>query len=571
MDHGTALQSTTLVPDAVSGSVRLERPAAISQADVSADQSSARRLREIAECWNALSEVATVFAYAYVVAADGTIARAWATAGFQGVTGFTPEELDAAGWENFLHPEDRHIVAERTAAVQAGRADQRDYRILTKGGEVRWLRDYVGPSPRQAGGELRIVGVAQDITDGRQAQDMRAGENRVLRLLAAGESLEELLTATVRVIEEQSSDMLCSVLLLDEEGTHLRHGAAPSLPEEFNRYVDGLAIGPAAGSCGTAAHHRKRIIVADIATDPLWANYQDLPRRYDLKACWSQPIISVSGQVLGTFAMYYRRSRKPSEQEVHLIEEAARLTAMVIERKRAEHALRESEQRFRTLAEHNRRLVREVDHRVRNNLFGLLGMIARMEQTSTDVPSFAAALSGRLQAMAHVHQLLADVAWQPVNMRTLVPSSLANLQHLSGHAGRVASEGPDVYLAPQQVQALTLVLSEWFTNSCKYGSQSVPEGELTVRWETLTGDPTRVRLIWTERGGPPACQPGLPSLGTELVRALVANELRGECTLGFTADGAQHAIEFVRSPAAAPTAAEQHCATPERDALSGKD
>src|SRR5439155_662101 len=143
-----------------------------------------------------------------------------------------------------------------------------------------------------------------------------------------------------RTIEEQAPGMLCSVLCLD--GERLRHGAAPSLPEDYSRAVDGLTIGPAAGSCGTAAYRRERVIVDDIERDPRWAEFRDLALRHGLRACWSEPILSASGQVLGTFASYYGEARSPTDDEIALIEGAAQLGGLAIERKRAEAELAEA-------------------------------------------------------------------------------------------------------------------------------------------------------------------------------------------------------------------------------------
>ena len=144
-------------------------------------------------------------------------------------------------------------------------------------------------------------------------------------------------------IEYQSKDMLCSVLLLD--GKTLRHGAAPSLPDEYNRAIDGVTIGPMVGSCGTAAFTKSQIIVSDIETDPLWADYRDLALRHGLRACWSTPIICNKGEVLGTFALYYRNPRVPNEHELRLIAIWSRLAALGIKRKLAQESL-EAEQRL---------------------------------------------------------------------------------------------------------------------------------------------------------------------------------------------------------------------------------
>ena len=123
---------------------------------------------------------------------------------------------------------------------------------------------------------------------------------QVLETLSGEATLKEMLDAFARTIERQSGDMLCSILLLD--GNSLRHGAAPSLPDEYNRAIDGATIGPAAGSCGTAAFTKSTVIVSDIALDPLWADYKDLALSHGLQACWSTPILCPSGEVLGTFA-----------------------------------------------------------------------------------------------------------------------------------------------------------------------------------------------------------------------------------------------------------------------------
>jgi PAS domain S-box-containing protein len=390
-----------------------------------------------------------------------------------------------------------------------------------------------------------LLGISEDITERKRAEELRAREGQVLKMLVAGGNLQELLAVSVRRIEEHVPDMLCSVLLLGPDGKHLFHGAAPSLPDEYNQRVAGLCIGPSAGSCGTAAYRRQRVVVEDIAVDPLWAGLTETALRHGLRACWSQPIFSTAGNVLGTFAMYYCQPRSPSPQELRLIEDAAHLAGMVIERKRAEEALLESERHFREVAERNLRLVREVEHRVRNNLAGLLALVSLLEENASDVPGFAAALRGRLTAMTHVHQMLSEAGWQAVNLRVLASSSLRSMDHLAGHPGRVTLEGPDVSVSPQQAQALAMVLAEWFTNSCKYGSRSVAGGEFSVRWQTRAEESrTVVRLTWTERGGPTIQTPGVPSLGTALVRGLVANELRGRCTLGFPSEGAEHVIEF---------------------------
>ena len=155
------------------------------------------------------------------------------------------------------------------------------------------------------------------------------------------------LESLTRLIEYQLPTMRASILLLDAEHGTLHHGAAPTLPAEYFRAIDGAHIGPVAGSCGTAAWRGEQVIVADITTDPLWADYRALALPHGLRACWSTPIIDDGQQVLGTFAMYYDEPRVPSEHEQGLMRTAAMLGCNILVRARAEESLRESEAKMR--------------------------------------------------------------------------------------------------------------------------------------------------------------------------------------------------------------------------------
>ena len=200
---------------------------------------------------------------------------------------------------------------------------------------------------------LKTLGliVLRDITERRRAESLREGNRRVLEQLATGHQLPKVLTTLTQVVEEQTDGMFCSVLLLDEDGIHLRHGAAPSLPDEYNRAVDGIRIGPSVGSCGTASYLNRRVVVEDIQTDERWEGYRELAAPFDLRACWSEPIVSSEGSVLGTFAMYYQQPRSPNEGELKLIAAAAHLAGIAIVRWRSEDALKNSESRFRSIFE----------------------------------------------------------------------------------------------------------------------------------------------------------------------------------------------------------------------------
>ena len=186
-----------------------------------------------------------------------------------------------------------------------------------------------------------IASVAMDITERTQSQQLLAWEKTALESISGTEPLATVLDGLMLGLEQQLPGARCSVLLLDTDGIHLRSGAAPSLPQAYNQMLDGLAIGPTIGSCGTAAHMGRQIIVSDTATDPLWAAYCELAARYDLRACWSTPVHCSKGKVLGTFAIYYREARSPAPAELELIERAAHVIRIAIERKRAEEEIRQ--------------------------------------------------------------------------------------------------------------------------------------------------------------------------------------------------------------------------------------
>ena len=165
----------------------------------------------------------------------------------------------------------------------------------------------------------------------------------LLHVVAAGADLHATLDRIARWVERVSPGTLCSLLLLDAQRGHVITAAAPSLPGEFNRSIDGLEIGPRHGSCGTAAFTGKPVIVTDIASDPLWEDYRDLALPFGLRACWSHPITGSDGLVLGTFAVYRQAPAAPADDEWQLVIDAVRVAALVVERARADQRRAEHE------------------------------------------------------------------------------------------------------------------------------------------------------------------------------------------------------------------------------------
>ena len=162
-------------------------------------------------------------------------------------------------------------------------------------------------------------------------EEFREEQEHIEEMINADTPLSEILSRLVLMIESHSPEMLGSILLLSEDGNHVKHAVAPSLPESYIKVIDGSPIGPKHGSCGTAMFRGKPVIVSDIATDPLWDDYRQFAQQIGVAACWSTPIMSSKGKVLGSFAMYYREPRTPNGDERYLTEVATKLAATAIE------------------------------------------------------------------------------------------------------------------------------------------------------------------------------------------------------------------------------------------------
>ena len=170
-------------------------------------------------------------------------------------------------------------------------------------------------------------------------------------MIAADAPLADVLTSLVLLMEGQAEGLRCSILLLNRDGKHVRHGAAPNLPEAYVKAVDGAPIGPRNGSCGTAMYTRRPVVVTDVMTDPLWADYRELAQICGLRACWSTPILSWQGDVLGSFAMYRQETRGPQPEENRLTEIATHIAGIAIDRQRQQEILRERDARINLAAE----------------------------------------------------------------------------------------------------------------------------------------------------------------------------------------------------------------------------
>jgi signal transduction histidine kinase len=266
-----------------------------------------------------------------------------------------------------VHPEDAAAVKQTNdRASRDGRDFQHEYRLVVPDGSIKHVH-VVARAVIDESGRLEFVGAVMDLTERKRDEMLLAGEKQLLEMIARGNPRPVILDALCRLVEELAGGSLTSILLLDSNAGCLRHGAAPSLPAPYIEAIDGVVIGPAVGSCGTAAYRGEPVTVSDIAADPLWTDFRDLALAHGLRACWSTPIFSSAGRVLGTFAIYYREPRTPTPYEHNIIEQITHLASIAVEREQAEAALRQAQadlahvSRVTTMGEVTASLAHEVN------------------------------------------------------------------------------------------------------------------------------------------------------------------------------------------------------------------
>jgi PAS domain S-box-containing protein len=265
---------------------------------------------------------------------------------FEALYGYSAAQACALRLTDLCLPEDRPAIAQQ-AARTVGLAYAGEWRHMRRDGSVMHILAQSHDIHHE--GRACRVAVITDVTPLHVNRERDHRRLTLLENLARGDSLDRLLRQLVLDYETAFPGSLCTVLLLCEDGLHVRLGAAPSLPDAYNRAIDGSPIGPTAGCCGAAMYHRRRVIVEDIATHPNWLPYLHAAQAAQLGSCWSEPIPGAGQQVLGSFAVYHHGPRSPSEQELEYLDFSVQLAALAISHANTAQQLRDSERRTREI------------------------------------------------------------------------------------------------------------------------------------------------------------------------------------------------------------------------------
>ncbi len=275
------------------------------------------------------------------------------------IYGWSATEAVGRTLDQLIHtPEETSAFVELLQEVKASGAPHGpcEYEFRRKNGTVGVCLSTVFAIPAEDG-QARFVCMDVDISARRLADRLVVGQHSILELIAMGAPITTVLEQTTRFIEFNAAGLLGCIHLLEPDGVTLRHAAGLRLPDINLNEADARE---GHHTIGTAIARREPVVIQDVLTDPLWVNHRPLAEAYGLRACWSAPIFSAQGEVLGTFSSFYRAPHQPSRDEMQLVELAVSLIGTVLERDRAQAALRASEQRFRLLVDNAHDIVVEL-------------------------------------------------------------------------------------------------------------------------------------------------------------------------------------------------------------------
>nr|HEX4314860.1 GAF domain-containing protein [Kofleriaceae bacterium] len=376
------------------------------------------------------------------------------------------------------------------------------------------------------------IGVSfEDVTQQHHALVIQAGERRALEMLASGTPLTTILDLLVGTLEDVFEGAIGSILLLDNDGVHVAHGAAPHLPRDYARAIDGGEIGPAAGSCGTAAYRGTPVYVADIASDPLWASYRDLALRHGLRACWSSPILSNERSVLGTFTLYFREPRAADQRAREQLERASHVAGIVLERRALDDRMRALAARIEQTREQERAAIaRDVHDQLGQALTALKLDVGWLSRRITDsalvdrLADMASSLDDTIRSVRRISTELRPGVLDDLGLQAAIEWQIEEFQVRTDICSVAHAAIGDLQLDGELATTIFRIFQEALTNVARHADASEVQVSLVL-------DHGNIRLDVADDGvGIPEVGRRSDTLGLLGMRER-ARSLGGECTV----------------------------------------
>ena len=404
--------------------------------------------------------------------------------------GYQASQMVGRPMADFIFPEEQHYANHNVERRQQGIAEQHDFRLRRKDSHALFVSMGTSPIFDEDGNYAGALAVVTDISQRIRIEAREAARAEALLLLARNAPLAAVLEVIVRGVEAQHEQAICSILLLDETGTRVQLGAAPNLPDFYNEAIHNAPIGPKAGSCGTAAFRGERVIVEDIAHDPLWEDYRDLAEAAGLGSCWSEPIKSADGRVLGTFAIYHHTAHSPNVGDIETITGVASLAAVAIER--------DNDQR--NLLELNACLEKEVERRTLELIQAKEDAEAASQAKSEFVSNMSHEIRTPMHSIIGLTHLLLDtkLSNEQLNYMEKIDQAAQHLLGIIDHildfsrieAGKVELDSTDFSVA----MVIDSVVSQLTDAAARKGLALTVAVDERIA-ETLRGDPLRLEQV----------------------------------------------------------------------------